>query len=854
MSHKATHKAPARKTFLTILGGLLTLPLAAFGMDLDKKVDFNIPAQELSNALIQFSKQAGLQVVLADEVVGQATRGVSGQHAIKQALNQLLAPAGLNYRIAGESTISVAKFDDSTKTTQDSRDGSQNQLRVAQSGAGDSKSTGQSHAGAQGSEKPESTPSPNMDHSSGERLEEVVVTAQKRAERLQDVPISISVLSGTHLDRSAEDVTAVLRQVPGVTTMLGPQGGTTHVTVRGVTAASATQTGSSTVGYYLDSVPFGTIRNAISPDSNAFDLERIEVLRGPQGTLYGASSSNGVVRVLTKDANLDNLEVKARALTSGTLDGGENYRGDMALNVPIVKGRLAVRAVAGYQDLDGWIDRVNHQDANNEKKINFRFKVNAQPTDNLSIGLSSWTSRFDSDARSTGAVNRTNISKVDEPIATDYDTYGLKVGYEFPGFSLSSMTSYLDYENSSWDDHEAIFGATGPFGRPDTVLLTAYDSRVFSEEVNLASADAGPWRWTAGAIYRDVSDRFRQWRRQYASPGGNISDDTSRSFAVFGEMTRSFADGKYEITGGLRYFEDKGVTQEVSRLNQAPANLSPGLRRVETTHDAVSPRATLTWHATDHQMFYASYAEGFRSGFAQLGSTYFVAPQFPTVKPDTLKNHEVGGKGTLWNGRLGYEAAAYYIDWTNLQQIVTIQTTSGTGSILNIGAPVNAGTAGGLGYEFGLTLNPFTGLLLGINYGRSGLEVDADVIDSLGRLLYKKGDRLQFSPDETFGASADYSFPLGSRGYNGRFSVSGNYSSEITIRALINGASTVLTSDSLLIARTSFAIDSQDRWSATLFVDNLNDENGSPGFDTNAAQQNIRIRPRTVGVQFEYRY
>lgn len=189
-------------------------------------------------------------------------------------------------------------------------------------------------------------------------LEEVIVTAQKRAERLQDVPIAISVLDGASLDNATvEGVAAALNRVPGVTTVTGSFFGGTQVTVRGITAAGPVASGASPVSYYLDSAPFGLVKTAIVPDANAYDLDRVEVLRGPQGTLYGAGGVGGVVRILTKDANPDAFEIKARTSGSSTKDGGENYRGDMAVNVPIVAGKLAARAVVGYEDWGGWIDR-----------------------------------------------------------------------------------------------------------------------------------------------------------------------------------------------------------------------------------------------------------------------------------------------------------------------------------------------------------------------------------------------------------------------------------------------------------------------------------------------------------------
>jgi outer membrane receptor protein involved in Fe transport len=174
------------------------------------------------------------------------------------------------------------------------------------------------------------------------------------------------VLSVEQLDQSSsQGVAAELTKVPGIVAFPNLQaGGGTIVSVRGVSAGSATFAGSNPVSYYLDSVPFGLVQSAVTPDSNAYDLARVEVLRGPQGTLYGASAQAGVVRVLTKDADLDRFELKMRASDSYTKGGGDNYRGDAAINVPIIDGKLAARAVLGYQKMSGWVDTPLGKNAN----------------------------------------------------------------------------------------------------------------------------------------------------------------------------------------------------------------------------------------------------------------------------------------------------------------------------------------------------------------------------------------------------------------------------------------------------------------------------------------------------------
>lgn len=212
----------------------------------------------------------------------------------------------------------------------------------------------------------------------------------------------MSVMGGKELDRStAKDVTDMLGSVPGVAVAEGAYSGMTQVPIRGVTSAGAVDGGASPTAYYLDAVPFGFVRSAFAPAPDAYDLKRVEVLRGPQGTLYGANALNGVVRVLTQDANLDKFEVKSRGLISNTQGGRLNYGADAA---PIIDGKLAARAVLGYENLNGWIDRPNRKDVNDSRRRSMRLKVNAQPTDELSLGISVWSSRSNYGGNSGGRI------------------------------------------------------------------------------------------------------------------------------------------------------------------------------------------------------------------------------------------------------------------------------------------------------------------------------------------------------------------------------------------------------------------------------------------------------------------
>ena len=317
---------------------------------------------------------------------------------------------------------------------------------------------------------------------------------RKREERLSDVPISVSLLHGADLDRSSlVSITEALNTVPGVAASVGYQGGTMLTTIRGVGASGPLFSGSSPIAYYLDSAPFGFVTSAVAPDAGAYDLNRIEVLRGPQGTLYGANAQNGVIRILTEDAKTSEFELKARITLSGTEGSGENYRADAAVNVPIIEGKLGARAVIGYSDFSGWVDGPVGTDINSARLRTYRLKLNAEPSDALSIVLSAWKSNDDHGAPSASDDHGQVTATIAQPISAELESYGLCVSGDLSRFSFTSSTSYLDYSNrSTWDLSAA--------GLASVPLFTDLDSRVIAQEVVLNSPGGKPVALDRGLV------------------------------------------------------------------------------------------------------------------------------------------------------------------------------------------------------------------------------------------------------------------------------------------------------------------------------------------------------------------
>ena len=671
-------------------------------------------------------------------------------------------------------------------------------------------------------------------------LDEIVVTAQKREQRIQDVPISLSVMGGAELDKSSiQSVSDALSLVPGVAVNVTGQGGETRLTIRGVTAAGSLFAGPSPIGYYLDSVPFGLVRSAVQPDANSYDLNRIEVLRGPQGTLYGASALNGVVRVLTNDADLNEFDFKARASVSSTDSGGGNWREDAAVNLPIIDGKLAARLVVGQEHDSGWINSPITNNINDGDLKNVRLKVNAQPIDDLSIKLGATHEEANFGAPPEG-TNDFSATTKDQPITSRFSAYDAKVDYQLPWFSVSSASSYFTFDNNgSLDVAPGV--ATPP-------LTTNQTSRVYSEELNLNSKLDGPWRWSAGAFYRNARDSTYQTLGNLI-PAPVSQADTSRSAAIFGELGRRFLDNQFELAVGARYFHDDVGLDQLVLFGEPPGT---PLLRTDATFHALTPRVVLSWFPSHDYTMYASYSQGFRSGFPQSELVQLVAPDFIPVKPDKLTNYEIGGKGNLFDNKVTFDLALYYMKWKDIQQTLGIPVPGSTAFIV---ASVNGQSASGVGVDFAVTYRPIQGLQLGLNFSWNGLSEDSTVLSS-GQLLFPNGSRIDDSPAYTAGALASYDFPFGSTGWSGEVAATARYTSLQTTTSVSSGSGlppVVVESNSITTARTSFTFIAPSHWRVMLYSDNVGNNRGVP-LASQTPFASISQQPRTSGVQLDYHY
>lgn len=639
-------------------------------------------------------------------------------------------------------------------------------------------------------------------------VDEIVVTAQKREQRLLDVPIAVTAVTGEEIENKGyANIVSLLNRSPGVSSAGG------SVQIRGISS----RFGAATVGYYLDELPFSFINNTASPDVRAWDLERVEVLRGPQGTLYGANSTGGTVRILTKNPNLRELEAKGEVSAGSIADGSEEWEVKGAINVPLVTDRIAIRLAGTHYRNNGFIDSPLGRDINDSEITLLRGKLMLAPFDGTSITLSAWGQDTIFENNSTTGRNRRSAVATPTPNSTKFRTYSGIIEQDGPGFNIVSATSYLKLDQAS--------STSANLGAGVVTITSGTLAETFSQEVRLVSSGSGPFHWTAGGFYQHaVQDTIANLPGFYIS----TSTDKSEAWAVFGEGSYRF--GALEATVGGRYFRDKRTSN--TALSILPPSFYP---TVDGSYDSFNPKFNLAWHADANSLFYANVAKGFRSGQNQPASSLATAAARGIVvpaqiAPETLWSYEVGNKSSFLDGKLTVEAALYYNDWKDLQ--VTIQLAGG------LGALVNGGKAHAMGADLVITARPVPGLTLAI----SG-NVNESKFDSTVPTAFNEGDRIVNVPEYTFNTSATYTAPM-SRSLD--FFAYTELQQTPALEYKLQGLSG--TSDPQSLVNVRIGVEGKS-WGAYLTIQNLLDEEGFnfPPLATTSFQSTV-AQPQTFGI------
>jgi len=587
-------------------------------------------------------------------------------------------------------------------------------------------------------------------------IEEIVVTAQRRSERLMDVPMSITAFGQEKLDqeglRSVDDLTRVS---PGVTFL---RNGTSvsgnyndedsDLSIRGVDSAA----GASTTGIYVDDTPIQTRHlnfGTVNPYPALFDLDRVEVLKGPQGTLFGAGSEGGTIRFITPDPSLTTYSGYARAEFGQIDGGGRNYEAGVAVGGPIIDNVLGFRVSASFREDGGWVDRVSYtappsaqaacgycypagfatvysgvpvvngvtaSNANWHDTATFRAALKWAPTENLTISPSLYvqtlhindTGTYWIDISNPASNNYYNGNLQRDPSNDPWYIAAIKVNWSLPGVDLVSNTSYFSREQHSISDYSqwapTIFLSNEYTAAGDTSseYFTDHQNN-FTEEVRASSADKDSrLQWTAGLYYAHVNENSTEhiYSADISSTLGGANAASAylqpafgtidKQAAVFGEASFRFTD-TFKATAGLRYSK-LDYTGSINESGALVGNTNI-LSSSSGSDSPLTPRLVLNYQPDADSLYYASAAKGFRPGGidATLPSicTKGLPDQPTTFSSDSLWHYELGSKNSLLDRRLQVSASLYYLQWKNIQQFVYL--TCGLGFDYNLGQVTGKG-------------------------------------------------------------------------------------------------------------------------------------------------------------------
>jgi len=712
---------------------LLTTAGTSFG----ESYNVDIPSQVADLAFRAFAEQTDYNMIYSIEDLGNPkTQAVTGTYSAEQALDILLDGTGLGFKKTGEKTIVIKKTSPPKAI--------QTAVQSADKAIQKSGSAGQ----------------PRGESYDDYMFEETIVTATKRNVKLQDVPLAITALNENRLkELGAKGFEDFANTIPGLVMGQVDRNRGSFV-IRGVaTVGNQTQ---SPVGLYIDDMPtLDSFAATSAPDLNLFDVNRVEVLRGPQGTLFGSGALGGAIRVITNKPELTTFAVEVDTELSTITDGSENYAVNAMVNVPVVKDRLALRGVAYYRDESGWEDNVGVgvEESNSSVTSGARIMARLQATDELQLTATVTYQNIEVDdgymlsLLPNGQVERNTFML--EPSEFELTIYNLAATYDLGWAELFSSTSYGVKDTYYANDITAL--ATAILGLPiPSPFVRNEEVGTFVQEVRLTSSDESRLKWIAGAFYLKATDP-RVYEQSITIPGSGAifglfgfpsdviynenSETETQERALFGEVTYELTDG-LEATFGMRWFD-----YNFDRLQVVDGFLNFGRteEQLDASDSGVITKFVLSYHVNDDAMVYAQAAEGYRVGNANS------AIPDPTVPveygPDSLWNYEIGAKTVWFDNHLIANGAIYYIDWKDIQ----LDQITGPFNYIN-----NGGEAHTMGLELELSWLPIRGLNLSSAITLMEAEIDT-ANDLIGA---RKGDRMPWVPEFSIANAAQYSFPV----------------------------------------------------------------------------------------------
>ena len=737
------------------------------------------------------------------------------------------------------------------------------------------------HAGAQGTST---------------KLDEVLVTAQKRVEAIADIPMSITVVSGEALERNqADNFQDLVSLVPGLSINSNTRG-VTRISLRGINTGGV----ASTVGVYVNDVPFGSssgLANGaiLSGDFDTFDLARVEVLRGPQGTLYGASSLGGVLKYVSNDPSTAGFESRVQATMEDVKGGDLGYALAGVLNVPMSE-TAAIRASGFYRSDEGFIDSignnpivslqnpaVNIVDGSRvEEKLNAldtyggRLSALFQPSDSFSLNLTAQFQDIKSDSSDAIEADPDTydplygglVASRYHPEYTDikYRVYSATMDWDVGPVTLQSVTSYGEFEEEFQRDYAIRLSLsqllTFLFSDPVTaqpplsaILQQITSTDKFTQEFRIASPEDETFEWLVGVYYTDEDSGIDPQTISAVDAGTETPAagfptlanaqliSSFEEIALFANATWHVTD-RFELSFGGRISDnDQKASQILDGILVGGTTVFDDVKSSESPFTySFSPR----FEFSDDTSVYARIATGYRPGGPNV-----LPPGAPPGTPasydsDELTNYEVGLKTASADGRFGLDVAAFYLDWKDIQLFAQIN---------GVGLNANGGKAVSKGLEFTASARPASGLNMTFTGAYTDAYLTEDTDPIVGGL---DGDPLPWVPEWSLSLGADYEWPVfgGSTAYvGGRVAFTDDRTAEFSNR---DTDGDIREADSYTTLDLRAGID-MGTWSIEIFGKNVTDELGindivAPGSYPNGAVGLGVIRPRTVGIVLGARF
>ena len=704
---------------------------------------------------------------------------------------------------------------------------------IAQSGADDA-----SDAGTE--ERPEEKGEAN-------ETPVILVTATRREMQALDLPFSITAISGEELVRNdKDDLADYIRQVPSVT-FRQQSAGLNQVSIRGVSGGGG-QRAKAPVSFYIDDVPVVSDPVA-TPDIKTFDVNRVEVLMGPQGTLFGESAIGGVIRIITNDPDPNEFAASGRISYLDFRTGGDGYNLDAMVNVPLVEDRLALRAVVSRRDEDGWIDNIGIGGRPNANDLDYwsgRAKLLFTPNDRLEMSAMYSVVRSEYGSRQEGNRNFIQvINFTDERRLDDIDQANFTLKYDFGSVELTSSSNYFKRTTSRLFNLNSfngflpgILGALGEapagFQFDEFAQTLDIDDESFVQEIRLVSQGDGPFRWVVGGFYFDTDNSVGV--DFFGRPDLDFNYLRLRREETYQQIA-GFAEVEYDLTerltaiAGMRYTEERRTivydqTDDFPFVVFLPAN---GLFEVDIDYGVLTPKFALQYRISDNAQTYVSATRGFRG---PGGNTDF--------NDDGIRNNVYGAE-TIWTYEIGlkgrffdlvtFEGSAFYTDWSDRQEVVNPEAPFNEQFVSNIG------TAEIKGAEVGVTVSPFRELSVGGNVSYIDTEITEAAnpgFEGLPLVGEAKWRGAMFM-DATIPITDNLDFV-------GHFDAA--YSGPV-IYSLANPVAS--RQDGYWLANLSAGVRA-DGWAARVFVRNLTDE-----FIQYGVGQSTSINePRVIGVTLEF--